>query len=187
MRYYQVHKDHQQKLHLAINKYYCQWLGTGYYLWEHIIPSVLWSKRIPESKIYTLDFNISDNQILDLIQNMDDLLWLFRLYKKIKTRVAKINYKQDEIKRLTLSYLIECLHQKGLLEKEDFLAIRFSTPYNADFCNINVDKKEKLYFIPKIQVCLFEFALEKLGLQNSLEEYSLSDEDNKMIGDVFNE
>lgn len=186
---YQVHSFTHKNPHLATERsrsdknaeeIRTQWLGEGYYFWEHIVCAQLWVQQRPKSNIYSAKIPLlgQADKFLDLHCKTDDMIDFYFLFLYVKKGLEARGNKNNP----TLSRIIGELHKKNFFKNKGYLGIKLSSPWNRKSLKMADMTKEKFYFLQKIQYCIFEFAKNEI---NEFKEYHLSDQEKEKFEKLY--
>lgn len=176
---YQTHQNSKCEPHFAQDNRHSkrgsgQWLGNGYYFWEHILFAKFWTFHKQERQIYCaeLPFHTSKDKFLDLHSNTDDMIDFYTLIEEIRNGlIKKAKEKSKEGKNQetlnenpTLNQVITFLHSRNYFKNRNYIGIRFGSPWYRDDMKLDITNKtnEKFYAFQKIQFCIFEFSKDEI-------------------------
>lgn len=181
---YQVHSFSDGKPHLAYDEMKDlrkskgkQWLGDGYYFWEHILCARLWMhQRGHNANIYRAEIPFKEKQdkFLDLHSNTNDMIEFYLLAQRIKEELQK---RKSDINP-TLNQIIYMLHRKNHFKNNQYIGLRCASPWNIGVTNFAEDTEEKFYFFQKIQYCIFKFAANEII---KFDKYNLNAEEENLF------
>lgn len=158
---YQTHQNSKCEPHFAQdNGERQQWLGDGYYFWEHILFAQVWKFKKKERKIYcaNIPFLSQKDKFIDLHSNTENMIEFDLILKRIKQELERRNINKNP----TLNEIITILHRRNFFEKNDYIGIRFGSPWHHIQLDITNKTKERFYSFQKIQFCIFEFAEQEI-------------------------
>lgn len=136
----------------------------------------LWVHQRKDSNIYCaqIPFKQKQERFLDLHSDTNHMIEFHLLAQHIKQGLQERNSNSNP----TLNQIIYMLHSKNHFKNNNFIGIRYASPWNIGTINLANNTKEKFYFFQKVQYCIFEFAKDEIC---NFAKYSLTDQDNDLF------
>lgn len=191
---YQVHANGVQEPHLAKDcETHRQWLGEGFYFWEHALCARIWERQLNQfysvtnTKVYSAEVQLRQDKVLDLLSNTEHMMKFYQMAQHIRQKLD-----EKGKKNFSLNYILNRLHEENIFENSEIIGVKIGTPWNRDKVpvaykphdnNSKVKDSEKpesenFFFIQKIQICIFSFAKNEI---NDFKEYFFKEDEIKQF------